>query len=113
MTKGTVGAQAGGESFSELVFFQTPESLQKFEQGNFAFSAGVNAVAANAGVGQTTQYRNGVAIFTTSRTGLMAKAAIGGQKFTYKPLAMGAAGYSGQGGTLSGSSTNTNSGSLH
>jgi len=107
VTKGTVGAQAGGQTFSELIFFQTPQSFQEFKQGNFEFSAGMNAVAANTGVGKVTDYRNGVAVFTTSRSGLMAKAAIGGQKFTYTPLAVGAAGFGGQGGILTGASTNS------
>ncbi len=106
LTKATVGAQVGGQSFSEVIFFQNQQSLQQFKQGNFEFSAGWNAVAANSGIGETTNYRNGVAVFTTSRSGLMAKAAIGGQKFTYQPLAMGASGFSGQGGISSGSSSN-------
>ena len=105
VTKGTVGAQAGGESYSELIFFQTPQSLQQFKQGNLEFSGGVNAVAANAGVGANTNYRDGVAVFTTSRAGLMAKAAIGGQKFTFQPLAMGGGGFGEQGGASSGSSS--------
>lgn len=116
LTKGSVGAQIGGQSFSEVVFFQSPQSLQQFKQGNLEFSAGANAVGANSGVGKTTNYRNGVAVFTTSRTGLMAKAAIGGQKFTFQPLAMGAAGFSGQGGTSSGGSSNPanpNKGAAH
>ena len=106
VTKGTVGAQVGGQSFAELIFFQTPRSLLKFKKGSLDFSAGVNAVAANAGVGKTTDYRNEVAVFTTSRSGLMAKAAIGGQKFTFQPLAMGGGGLGGQSGASSGSSSN-------
>lgn len=105
LAEGTVGAQIGGQSFSEVIFFHDPQSLQRFEQGNFEFSAGVNAVAANSGVGAATNYRNGVAVFTAARSGLMAKAAIGGQKFTYQPLAMGAGGLSGTTGTASGSGT--------
>jgi hypothetical protein len=37
-------------------------------------------VAANA------RYRHGVAIFTLGKTGLMYEAAVGGQKFSYRPL---------------------------
>ena len=106
VTKGSVGAQIGGQSFSEVVFFQSPDSLRQFEQGNFEFSASINAVAASSGVGSATNYRNGVAVFTTGRAGLMAKAAIGGQKFTYQPLAMGGAGLGGQTGTGFGTSSN-------
>jgi lipid-binding SYLF domain-containing protein len=116
LAKGTVGAEAGAESFSELIFFQSEQSLQQFKQGTFQFSAGVNAVVANAGVGAATNYRNGVAVFTTSRTGLMAKAAIGGQKFTFQPLAMGGAATGTDTGTSSGAGGNAPSptgGSAH
>lgn len=104
VTKGTVGAQVGGESFAEVIFFQNQQSLQQFKQGNFEWSGGVNAVGANSSVGAVTNYRNGVAVFTTSRKGLMAKAAVGAQKFTFQPLAMGGAGLGSQSGSASGSS---------
>lgn len=106
VTKGTIGAQVGGESYSELIFFQNPQALQQFKQGNFEWSGSVNAVGANSSVGAATNYRNGVAVFTTSRKGLMAKAAVGTQKFTFQPLAMGGGGVNGQSGSASGSSSN-------
>jgi len=71
-------------------------------------SAGVSAVAAASGVAQTANYTHGVAIFTTSSTGLMAQAAVGGQKFSYEPFAMGGAtvpGQSGKGSSAGGSPT--------
>jgi lipid-binding SYLF domain-containing protein len=86
LSKVTVGAQAGGESFSELIFFETPQALQSFKAGNYAFSAAISAVVAADGAAKTANYSNGVAVFTFARSGLMAKAAIGGQKFTFQPL---------------------------
>src|SRR3954470_3790256 len=31
VTKASIGAQAGGQSFAEIIFFQTPEALQQFK----------------------------------------------------------------------------------
>jgi lipid-binding SYLF domain-containing protein len=86
MSKVTIGAQAGGQTFSELIFFETPQVLQQFKGGNYEFSAETSAVAAGSGAGKAANYRNGVAVFTFAWEGLMAQAAMGGQKFTYQPL---------------------------
>jgi lipid-binding SYLF domain-containing protein len=87
LTQGTFGAQVGGQTYSEIIFFQTPAALQTFKDGKFAMSAEVNAVAATSGAGATAPYQQGVAVFTMARSGLMAAATVGGQKFSFKPLA--------------------------
>ncbi|MEO6575770.1 MAG: lipid-binding SYLF domain-containing protein, partial [Polyangiaceae bacterium] len=40
----TVGAQVGGQSYSEIIFFETPVVLNDFKRGNFEFAAQVSAV---------------------------------------------------------------------
>jgi len=87
LSQGTVGAQIGGQVFSEVVFFETAEALSAFKRSEVTMSAQFGAVAAAEGVGQTAKYQNGVAIFTMVKTGLMAEASVGGQKLSYKPLA--------------------------
>jgi len=47
MTQATVGAQVGGQSFSEIIFFETPEALNDFKTGKFEMRAEVSAVAAS------------------------------------------------------------------
>jgi hypothetical protein len=42
-------------------------------------------VAASKGAASTADYRRGVIVFTLPESGLMAQAAIGGQKFRYQP----------------------------
>ena len=86
VTKATIGAQAGGQSFAEVIFFQTPEALRAFKGSNFELSAGVSAVVAAEGAAQTARYQQGVAVFTMPKSGVMAQAAIGGQKFKFQPL---------------------------
>jgi lipid-binding SYLF domain-containing protein len=84
MEQGTVGFQAGGQEYSELIVFETPEALNKFKAGNYAFSTELSAVALKAGAAASASYKSGVAIFTMTNTGAMFEASIGGQKFSYE-----------------------------
>jgi lipid-binding SYLF domain-containing protein len=86
LTEINVGPQIGGESFYEVIFFQTAEALSNFKQSKCEMSAKVDAVVAAEGAALTAKYRDGVMVFTIPRTGLMAQVAIGGQKFKYKPF---------------------------
>ena len=86
LTEINVGAQVGGESFYEVIFFETAEALADFKQSKFEMSAEVNAVAAAEGAAKKAKYQQGVTVFTLPRTGLMVQATVGGQKFKYKPL---------------------------
>jgi len=87
MTQASIGAQAGGESFSEIIVFDTPEAVQNFKGNNFEMSADVSAVISAEGASKSAKYRHGVAVFTLPKKGLMVQASIGGQKFKYEPLA--------------------------
>ncbi|MGO9634514.1 MAG: YSC84-related protein [Steroidobacteraceae bacterium] len=106
MTQVSVGLQAGGQAYSEIVFFQDQRALGEFTSGNFSFSGDVSAVAitagasASAGTGGSTAgasggkkdaataggYQKGVAVFTIAKGGLMFQAAVAGQKFSYTAL---------------------------
>ena len=100
----SVGFQAGGKDFTQIVFFQDKRALEQFESGSFEFAAGASAIAitagANASAGTdgvtsgasagkrdaTTDgvYNDGMAVFTIAKGGLMYAATLSGQKFTYK-----------------------------
>src|ERR1700722_4753740 len=45
----SVGFQAGGKDFTQIIFFQDKRALDQFESGNFEFSAGASAIAVTAG----------------------------------------------------------------
>jgi Las17-binding protein actin regulator len=101
----SVGFQAGGKAYSQIIFFEDKRALDEFESGNFEFGADASVVAitagANAGAatngasagvsaGQndaTTRgiYQKGMAVFTVAKGGLMYSASIAGQKFSYSP----------------------------
>jgi hypothetical protein len=82
----TVGAQIGGQEFAEAIFFESTPALERFKQSKFEMSAQSSAVAVAKGVSGNARYVEGVMIFTKARTGLMAEASVGGQKFKFAPL---------------------------
>jgi lipid-binding SYLF domain-containing protein len=102
----SVGFQAGGKAYSQIIFFEDKRALEEFESGNFEFGADASVVAVTAGAnagaatngasagvsaGQndaTTRgsyYQKGMAVFTVAKGGLMYSASIAGQKFSYSP----------------------------
>jgi len=105
MTQASIGAQAGGQAFSEIIFFETPAALDDFKGGKFEMSAEVSAVAAAEGASKAAKYKRGVAVFTLAEKGLMVSASIGGQKFKFEPIAAGGTGPSQ--GTEKGKGTET------
>jgi len=83
MKKATVGAQIGGQEYSEVIVFETDAALSKFINQEYKFAANANAVALKSGVAANAKFQDGVAIFQYTKGGLMASAAVGGQSFTY------------------------------
>jgi lipid-binding SYLF domain-containing protein len=106
MTQLSVGFQAGGQAYSQIIFFEDKRALDEFTNGNFEFEAGVSAVAITAAAGGTagtsgasagasggkkdattvgSAYYKGMAVFTIVKGGAMYQATVAGQKFTYDP----------------------------
>jgi lipid-binding SYLF domain-containing protein len=103
MTQLSVGLQAGGKAYSEIIFFQDKRHLDEFESGKFEFAAGASAVAITAGASASVgtdrasseasggknnattdgDYQSGMAVFTIAKGGLMFAADISGEKFAY------------------------------
>lgn len=81
-----VGLTAGGQALIEVIFFESKEEVDKFKEGKFTFDAGVSATAIKSGESLDAKYKDGVAVFTHTKGGLMAEASVGGQKFNYKPF---------------------------
>jgi len=86
MGQASVGLQLGGQTYSEIIFFENASTLSEFKKGNFALAAQASAVALSAGAAAAANYENGVAIFTATKTGLMYEASVGGQKFGFHPF---------------------------
>lgn len=84
LIKGSIGLQAGGQIFAEIVFFKDRQAMDAFKSGTFAFDAGASAVIIEAGAAVNTPYKSGVAVFVRSKVGAMAEASIGGQGLTFE-----------------------------
>jgi lipid-binding SYLF domain-containing protein len=107
MNQVSVGFQAGGQAYSQIVFFEDQRAFDEFTKGNFEFGADVNAVAITAAAGTSVgttgasadasggmkdartagKYYKGVAVFTIVKGGAMYQATVAGQKFSYSPKA--------------------------
>ncbi|MBX9737127.1 MAG: hypothetical protein K2X32_09400 [Phycisphaerales bacterium] len=85
LAQGSIGFQLGGQSYTEIILFSTPDAVSLFKSGNFAFDAQATAVALKSGSGANAKYSSGVAVFTMDEAGLMYEASIGGQKFSFLP----------------------------
>jgi lipid-binding SYLF domain-containing protein len=105
--EGSIGFQAGGKAFSEIIFFKDKRAYDEFTIGNFEFDATAQAIVLTAGAGAEmgtkgasagasagpktgiqakTEYYKGMAIFIHAQGGLMYELSVGGQKFTFTPL---------------------------
>jgi lipid-binding SYLF domain-containing protein len=99
----SIGWQAGGEAYSEIIFFKDQRALDAFESGNFQFGAGVKAVVITAGASASAEtsgtqasvsggqnnaqvagdYSDGMVVFTIVKGGLEGGASVEGEKFSY------------------------------
>jgi lipid-binding SYLF domain-containing protein len=109
LTQVSVGFQAGGEGYSQIVFFEDKHAFDEFTNGSFEFDAGVRVVAITASAGGQAgtngasgdasagkkdaatggQYYRGMAVFTIVKGGALYQASVAGQKYSYKPRASG------------------------
>ena len=85
LTQVSVGFQAGGQAFREVVFFESADDMERFKNNKIEFSAQASAVAASAGASADSHFVEGIAIFTMAKGGLMYEASVSGQKLKYKP----------------------------
>jgi lipid-binding SYLF domain-containing protein len=85
ITLATVGLTAGAQEYSEIIFFENSAALDRFKQNKFEFAASASAVILKSGVAKDKKYSDGVAVFVQPTGGAMAEAALGTQKFSFKP----------------------------
>lgn len=85
LKQATIGLQAGGQQYSEVIFFENKEAFDHFINGKLKFDGQATAVAIKKGVSLDVAYKDGVAVFTKAIGGLMFEASLGGQYFTYDP----------------------------
>jgi lipid-binding SYLF domain-containing protein len=74
MNQVSIGAQAGGQEFSQIIFYQTEDRVAELKAGKAQLAGNLSAVALSQGAAATAKFKNGVAVFTATK---------GGQKFSY------------------------------
>ena len=103
----SIGFQAGGQAYSQVVFFEDERAYTDFTSGNFEFGAQASAIAVQAsataeagsegaqagassggsgGSQASINYYKGMLVFVIGKGGLMYEAAISGQKYKFNPL---------------------------
>jgi len=80
----TIGFQAGGQQYKEVIFFENEEAYKKFTNKKVKFDGQASAVAITDGGSVDVAFKDGLAVFTQTSGGLMFEASIGGQHFSYK-----------------------------
>lgn len=85
----TIGVQVGGDTFSQIIALENKETLDRFKKAKTAFAANASAVLVKAGAAKSARFENGAAVFISTEGGLMLEAALGAQKFIFKPAVLG------------------------
>jgi lipid-binding SYLF domain-containing protein len=85
LSQASIGLQAGGQQYSEVIFFENKEAYDHFINNKLKFDAQATAVALDKGASVDVAYKDGVAVFTKAIGGLMFEASLGGQHFKFKP----------------------------
>lgn len=86
ITQATIGLQAGGQAFTQLLVFENKDALDRFITNRYQPTAQATAVALKSGAAANARYSDGIAVFTHIKGGLMAEASIGGQRFRFTPV---------------------------
>ncbi|HEX6273683.1 MAG TPA: hypothetical protein VFZ53_11600 [Polyangiaceae bacterium] len=81
----SIGAQVGGQSYSQLIFFETPVDFTRLKDNAFQFTGEVLAIAADQGAAKNAAFKDGVATFILPKKGLMASASVAGQQLDFSP----------------------------
>jgi ElaB/YqjD/DUF883 family membrane-anchored ribosome-binding protein len=81
----TVGVQIGGDTFAEVILFENREAFERMKHGKMSFAADASAVLVKAGAAAAKGFGPGTRAFVYGKGGMLLEAAIGGQKFSFKP----------------------------
>ncbi|HXE55650.1 MAG TPA: hypothetical protein VN541_21680 [Tepidisphaeraceae bacterium] len=81
----TLGVQIGGDTFTEVIVFQNKPAFDRLKNGKLSFAADASAVLVKAGAAAARGFGPGTQAFVYGKGGMLLEAAIGGQKFRFKP----------------------------
>lgn len=87
LTQGSFGAQAGAQTFAELVILHNQDEINKLKAGSLDLGANATAVVLKAGGGAATALARGAGVFVMPRGGAMVDISVAGQQIKFEPFA--------------------------
>ena len=84
LNQGSLGAQIGAQTFTELIVFKDRWNVEKLKGGDFSMGGNASAVILRSGAGATTNFVDGVAVIVEPRGGAMAELSLSGQKINFR-----------------------------
>lgn len=85
----TIGVQVGGTTFHELIVFNDEKAWKELKDGKYAFAADAGVAFVKAAAQVSKGFGGNTAVFVFNEGGMLLDLAIGLQKFTFKPSAVG------------------------
>jgi lipid-binding SYLF domain-containing protein len=86
LNQASIGAQLGGQSFSELILFRDRQALDRFKTGSIDVETQASAVLLQRGAATGARFGNqAVLVILAPKAGLMVDLTVAGQKFNYEP----------------------------
>ena len=83
LTQYTFGLQAGGQSYSEIIFFKTEKAFKEFLDTGLKSGTQSSAIGGTASVSGDVSVAKDVYVYTLGNGGLMLEATTGAQDFDY------------------------------
>lgn len=81
----SIGPQAGGQTYSELIVFKDEDAFRRFQSGKLEFGSEASATLIKSGAAASARFENGVAVYILPKGGLAAGVSVNGQKLTFMP----------------------------
>lgn len=86
LTQASIGALAGGQTFSELIVIRDPWEVQRLKAGKLQLGANISAVALTTGAAASAT-TGPMTVFVMPRGGLMIDVSVAGQQLRFEPSA--------------------------
>jgi lipid-binding SYLF domain-containing protein len=80
----SIGAQLGGQSFSELLVLRDPADIAAVKSGRFTVGANMGVAVLSTGAEAHTTFDPNASVFVMPRGGLMVDVSISGQQIKYQ-----------------------------
>lgn len=84
LEQASIGAQLGGESFSELLVLRNADDIEALKAGRFSVGANLGVVVLTSGANTHETFNPDASVFVMPRGGLMVDISVNGQKVKYQ-----------------------------